>query len=215
MAFKLVAVAGLVTLPFCCWAFGRLARFRYPLPELFAFAGLAFALDESFSIYGGNLKSTMAGEFSFSIALSLMILGFGLLVRSMETGRLRCWTAIVLALAIVSHGIVAIYTVLGAAVIVLVVVLGRHLQRQPPRPRPVDRRGRRPALGVVDRTVRRQPPVHDGHEVRRPPDGANDSFFDMFFPLTAPLDFIVTGAGDRRVRRRASPAASSPARRSA
>ena len=41
------------------------------MPELFAFAGLAFALDESFSIYGGNLKSTMAGEFSFSIALSL------------------------------------------------------------------------------------------------------------------------------------------------
>ena len=79
VAFKLVAVAGLVTLPFCCWAFGRLARFRYPMPELFAFAGLAFALDESFSIYGGNLKSTMAGEFSFSIALSLMVLGFGLL----------------------------------------------------------------------------------------------------------------------------------------
>ena len=130
VAFKLVAVAGLVTLPFCCWAFGRLARFRYPMPELFAFAGLAFALDESFSIYGGNLKSTMAGEFSFSIALSLMVLGFGLLVRSMETGRFRCWTAIVLALAIVSHGIVAIYTVLGAAVIVVVVVLGRHSRRK-------------------------------------------------------------------------------------
>ena len=40
VAFKLVAVSGLVTLPFCCWAFGRLARFRYPMPELFAFAGL-------------------------------------------------------------------------------------------------------------------------------------------------------------------------------
>ena len=26
-----------------CWAFGRLGRFRYPMPELFAFAGLAFA----------------------------------------------------------------------------------------------------------------------------------------------------------------------------
>ena len=41
IAFKLIAVLGLVTLPVCCWAFGRLARFRYPLPELFAFAGLA------------------------------------------------------------------------------------------------------------------------------------------------------------------------------
>ena len=75
VAFKFVAVSGLVTLPFCCWAFGRLARFRYPIPELFAFAGLCFALNESYSIYGGNVKSTMAGEFSFSIAISLMMLG--------------------------------------------------------------------------------------------------------------------------------------------
>ena len=30
VAFKLVAISGLVSLPFCCWAFGRLARFRYP-----------------------------------------------------------------------------------------------------------------------------------------------------------------------------------------
>ena len=41
VAFKLVAILGLVTLPFCCWAFGRLARFRYPMPELMAFAGMS------------------------------------------------------------------------------------------------------------------------------------------------------------------------------
>ena len=41
VAFKLVAILGLVTLPFCCWAFGRLARFRYPMPELFALAATA------------------------------------------------------------------------------------------------------------------------------------------------------------------------------
>ena len=41
VAFKIVAVLGVVTLPFCCWAFGRLARFRYPMPELFALAGAA------------------------------------------------------------------------------------------------------------------------------------------------------------------------------
>ena len=100
VAFKLVAVLGLVTLPFCCWAFGRLARFRYPMPELFAFAGLCFLLDESFTIYGGNLKCTMAGEFSFSIALRSPILGLGLLARGLQTGKYRSWAAIVLALAI-------------------------------------------------------------------------------------------------------------------
>lgn len=78
IAFKIVACLGLLTLPWCCWAFGRLARFRYPMPELMALGGMIFLFDESFSIYGGNVKSTMAGEFSFSIALSLAVLGLGL-----------------------------------------------------------------------------------------------------------------------------------------
>ena len=58
------------------------------MPELFAFAGLCFALNESYSIYGGNVLSTMAGEFSFSIAISLMMLGLGLLARGLEDGKL-------------------------------------------------------------------------------------------------------------------------------
>ena len=120
VAFKLVAIAGLVTLPLACWAFGRLARFRYPMPELFAFAGLLFALDESFSIYGGNLKSTMAGEFSFSIALTFMVLGLGFLANGMQTGKYRSWAAILLALAVVCHGIVAIYVLIAAPIVVLV-----------------------------------------------------------------------------------------------
>ena len=52
-------------------------------------------------IYGGNLKSTMAGEFSFSIALSLGVLGLGLFVGGsahrqvprLGGGRARRWRA--------------------------------------------------------------------------------------------------------------------------
>ena len=114
VAFKIVVCLGIVTLPFCCWAFGRLARFRYPIPELMALAALLFLFDESFTIYGGNLTSTMAGEFSFSIALSFAILGLGLFARGLETGKYRNWTAILLALAMLSHGIVLIFVLLGA-----------------------------------------------------------------------------------------------------
>ena len=118
VAFKYVVIAGLVTMPVCCWAFGRLARFRYPMPELFAFAGLCFALNESYAIYGGNVKSTMAGEFSFSIAISLMMLGWGLLARGIDEGKYRSWAAVILSLACLSHGIVLIYTIIGALAIV-------------------------------------------------------------------------------------------------
>lgn len=119
VAMKIVAASGIVSLPACCWAFGRLARFRYPMPELFAFAGLAFLLNESYTIYGGNILSTMAGEFSFSIAMSLMMLGLGLLCRALDDGRLPVWAAVFLALAGVTHGIVLIYTAIAAIVIVL------------------------------------------------------------------------------------------------
>ena len=119
VAFKLVVISGLVTLPFCCWAFGRLARFRYPMPEMFAFAGLAFALNESYSIYGGNLKSTMAGEFSFSIAISLMMVGLGYLARGLKDGTHLSRASVFLALACLSHGIVLIYVAVAAVIFVL------------------------------------------------------------------------------------------------
>jgi hypothetical protein len=188
VAFKLVAIAGLVTLPFACWAFGRLARFRYPMPELFAFAGMLFALDESFSIYGGNLKSTMAGEFSFSIALTFMMLGLGFLANGMRTGKYRSWAAILLALAVVSHGIVAIYVLIAAPIIVLV-----HLDRV--------RRlwfGVSVGLGIVLLSAFWIGPFVGDHDFMTDmkygarPEGATDSYWDMFFPLTAPLDILVT-----------------------
>ena len=57
VAFKYVVIAGGVSLPLVCWAFGRLARFRYPMPELFAFGALCFLFNESIGnhLLGGNV----------------------------------------------------------------------------------------------------------------------------------------------------------------
>ena len=57
-----------------------------------------FLFDESFTIYGGNIASTMAGEFSFSIALSLALLYFGVLAYGLRTGKHRALAAVLLAL---------------------------------------------------------------------------------------------------------------------
>ncbi|MCU1367690.1 MAG: hypothetical protein JWN39_3329 [Ilumatobacteraceae bacterium] len=122
IAFKIVAVLGILTLPICCWAFGRLAKFLYPIPELFTIAALIFLLDDSkdLAILGGTVKSTMAGEFSFSIALSFAMLGLGLYAKGLETGKYRGRTAVILALAVLSHGIVAIFVVVGVLLMSLV-----------------------------------------------------------------------------------------------
>ncbi|HEY5874573.1 MAG TPA: hypothetical protein VIT64_04700, partial [Ilumatobacteraceae bacterium] len=113
MAFKIIVVLGVLTLPVCCWAFGRLSRFPYPIPALFAVAGTIFLFDETFTILGGNIASTMAGEFSFSIALSLAMLALGVFARGMENGKHRALAAILIALAALTHGIVVFFVVVG------------------------------------------------------------------------------------------------------
>ena len=128
VAFKLVAVLGIATLPVCLWIFGRLARFAYPIPEMFAVVGLVYLLDESYTIYGGNVASTMAGEFSFSISLSFAVLAFGLFANGLETGRHRAKAAIFMALAVLSHGIVAIYVAVGLIIMGLLWLDRRRLR---------------------------------------------------------------------------------------
>ena len=187
VALKLVGVLGLLTLPAACWGFGRLAKFAFPIPELFAFAGLAFLLDESFTIYGGNLKSTMAGEFSFSIALTLAMLALGALAAGLHSGRYRVWTAVLIAAAAVSHGIVLIFMAVAALVFTALWVDRVRI-------RWVVTTGVT-ALLLVAWWVG---PFLMNHEYMTDmkygprPEGAEDSFWDMFFPLAAPLDVVIT-----------------------
>jgi hypothetical protein len=182
-----VVLPGMVLFPIACWTFGRLAGLRHPLPELFSFAGLCFLLDESFEIYGGNVKSTMAGEYSFSIALTLAMFGLGLLAHGLRTGKHRVWAAVVLSLAAVSHGIVLIFV--GCAALVLCVVW-------------VDRTRAWFALTTGVTTVLLSMwwvgPFLFGHEFMTDmkygfrPNSSTDSFWDMYFPLTPALDILIT-----------------------
>jgi hypothetical protein len=188
IAFKIIAVMGIITLPVCCWAFGRLARFRYPMPELMALAGMIFLFDESFSIYGGNVKSTMAGEFSFSIALSLGVLGLGVLARGMQDGKHRGWAAILLSLSMLSHGIVML-VVLGAALLLWFIWMDRTRLVY----------GATVIGGALLLSAFWVVPFLSNHAYMTDmkygflPDGGGTSFWDMFFPWPTFLDVLVTG----------------------
>ena len=186
IAFKLVAVAGIIALPFCAWKFGRLARLAYPLPELFAIAATVFLYDESFTIYGGNIASTMAGEFSFSIALAFAIIGLGYLAHSLETGRRRSTAAVLIALAALCHGIVLIF-VFGGAVLMVLLHTGRRRLLF--------------GLGTIGAAILLAAfwvvPFLTAHKYMTDmkyeprPSGASDSFWDMYFPLTAFWDIAL------------------------
>ncbi|MCU1457338.1 MAG: hypothetical protein JWL73_1430 [Actinomycetia bacterium] len=119
VAFKLVTVLGVCTLPVAAWAFGKLAGARFPSPELLALGTLPFLFDTGFSIYGGNVASTLAGEFAFAISLSFALLALGLVANGMRTGRHRAAAAVALALTVLCHLIPAIFAIVGCAVIFL------------------------------------------------------------------------------------------------
>ncbi|HEY6533169.1 MAG TPA: hypothetical protein VIY72_12740, partial [Acidimicrobiales bacterium] len=125
VAFKLVAISGLLSLPVACWAFGRLTRLPFPGPPLLAVGATAFLFDRSFSIYGGNIASTMAGEFAFSISLSFAVLFLGVVGRGMENGKHRALAAVLFALTMLCHIIPGIFAIAGATVWFLVSLIRR------------------------------------------------------------------------------------------
>ncbi len=174
VAFKLGTVLGSVMLPVCAWACGRFFRLRAPLPTLLAAATLPFLFDYTFTIYGGNLFSTLAGEYAYSFSLSLAVLFLGLFACAIREGRYRGWAAIVLAGCVLSHIVPGMYALGGAVVLTIVELLpsrwgiadsSLHVWRSDPHcgPRAVDphvvvggldRRDRAAAHGLVAGPVR-------------------------------------------------------------
>lgn len=115
IAFKFVTVAGLVAMPITGWALGRQAGLKRPVPVLFGAITTVFLMDRQYTIYGGNIASTMAGEFSFAISLCLALLFIGLAVRILRTGEKRATAAVVLAVVGLSHLLPTIWA--GVAVL--------------------------------------------------------------------------------------------------
>ena len=187
IAIKIIAVIGILTLPYFSWLFGRFAKFAYPIPELFAIAATIFLFDESFTIYGGNIASTMAGEFSFSIALSLAMLGFALLAKGLDTGKHRVSAAIVISLSALSHGIVLLFVFGGAALMLVVWNKRESLQFGA---KVIALSALLSSFWVIPFVTSHAYMTDMKYEPR--PSGVTDSFWKMFFPLHILLDVSLT-----------------------
>ena len=100
ISFKLMVVGSVLGV---VYAFDKLFRDdneMFSLPGFFC--GVLFVLTESFTIYGGNLASTLAGQYSFTYSVAFGMLAYNSLVKEV-TRRKFISSAILFALCILSH----------------------------------------------------------------------------------------------------------------
>jgi len=118
VAFKIITILGTFLLPICTFFSFRLMKFKFPLPLIGAIFTLPFLFLENYSMWGGNIPSTLAGEFSYSFSLSLSILLIGGLYRGIKEKKYIVPNSILFALVTLSHVFPAMFVV-GASLFFL------------------------------------------------------------------------------------------------
>jgi hypothetical protein len=120
VAFKLVTVAGLMGLPPASYYFARSMGFARPVALVGGIAGSTFMFMETFSIFGGNTLSTLAGEYSFSWSFALSLVYLGMVIRNTRQGRgFTPGSAVVLALTALCHIITTLVVVVASLPLLL------------------------------------------------------------------------------------------------
>ena len=112
VAFKVTTIVGLLAMPAAAYFLIRAIGLDRGVAAIAAAFGSMFVFMESFSIFGANIKSTLAGEFSFSWSFALSLVYLGLMVRNVREGRrFSPLAGVVLALTALSHIVTTIVVV--------------------------------------------------------------------------------------------------------
>lgn len=135
VAFKLATILGSLLLPIAAFVMARLFGARRPIPAACAAATLPFLFDGSFTIDGGNLFSTMAGEYAFSLSLAIALVALGLFARGIRTGKGIWLAAIALSLTLAAHLLPWLFVLAGVAVLLVLELAGRNGAFDADRPR--------------------------------------------------------------------------------
>ena len=104
VSFKIVTVAGVFLLPVSAFYFLRTLGLQYPIPILGSSFTLLFLFVESQSMWGGNIASTLAGEFAYSLGMALALFYLAIMYRGMESGKGAGRNSLLLALTGLTHG---------------------------------------------------------------------------------------------------------------
>lgn len=114
-AIKLTSVAGLLVLPAAAYALFRSLELARGQAAIAAAVSSTFLMMQSFWFLGGNIASTVAGEFAYSISLSLSLFYLATLLRADARGPSFVVPALLLAAVALSHLVTTITIVAVSA----------------------------------------------------------------------------------------------------
>lgn len=104
VSFKIVSVLGVFLLTPAAFYFLKRLDLPFPAPILGAGATLPFLFVESQSMWGGNISSTLAGEFTYSLGMAIALVYLAEFYAGIDSKRHLFRNALLLALAGFSHG---------------------------------------------------------------------------------------------------------------
>lgn len=110
IAFKLISVLGTFLLPLCIYFAFRFLKYPFPVPIAGAVFSLPFLFMQANSMWGGNIPSTLAGEYSYSLSLALMLLFFGSIYHGIQNGNKMIFNGLLVFLMALSHGYTLIFS---------------------------------------------------------------------------------------------------------
>ncbi len=119
VAFKLVTALGIFTLPLFTFLAMRFMKFRFPTPIIAAIFSLFFIFNESNTVFGGNIPSMLAGEFSYSISFSFMVLFIGFMYKKINEKKFSVWLPVLFSIVLFTHIVTAVIAALSALFFVI------------------------------------------------------------------------------------------------
>jgi len=129
VAFKLITLAGTFLLPISVFLCLLFLGFKFPIPSFGALLSLAYLFLEKFSIYGANIPSTLAGEFSYSFAFALFFLFIGLLIKGIRENKYLVSNIFVLSLMVLIHPFSVIVSILVGFIIFVQSIIQKEAKK--------------------------------------------------------------------------------------
>ncbi|MFZ4812803.1 MAG: hypothetical protein ACOYL9_15800, partial [Ilumatobacteraceae bacterium] len=113
VALKVIVSLPLVLLPWAAAHFAKVAGLTAPGQVLTGAASLIFLFDSSNSNLGGNIASTVTGEYAYAWSMLLCIVTLAIFARDLERGRRGPAAGFVGGIAALCHPIGAMFLVVG------------------------------------------------------------------------------------------------------